>query len=143
MLISALRLYPPVPTNARMAACDTVLPRGGGASGDEPMHVPVGNVVFYSVYAMHRRQDFYGEDADKFRPERWDSQRHSWDYLPFNGGPRICLGQQYALTEATYVLVRMAQNFEKLESRDSRPWTEKITLTASSANGVRVGLFAG
>ena len=58
--------------------------------------------VAYSVYAMHRRPDLYGMDAELFRPERWDEDmpmRHdkthaAWDYLPFNGGPRICLGSK-------------------------------------------------
>ena len=53
--------------------------------------------VAYSVYHMHRRSDFYGEDANAFRPERWESADLAdikWAYLPFNGGPRICLGSK-------------------------------------------------
>lgn len=89
---------------------------------------------------MHRRRDYYGDDAELFRPERWEHLRPSWEYLPFNGGPRICLGQQYALTEASYVTVRLAQEFAKLESRDSGPWEEALTLTLCSGNGTKVGL---
>lgn len=45
---------------------------------------------------MHRRPDFYGPDAHAFRPERWEENgRHGWEYLPFNGGPRICLGRKF------------------------------------------------
>ncbi|PLN79466.1 cytochrome P450 [Aspergillus taichungensis] len=135
-----LRLYPPVPNNAKMAARDTVLPRGGGPSGDAPILIEQGTWVIYTVYAMHRRKDLFGDDAEQFRPERWQERDFTWEYLPFNGGPRICLGQQYALTEALYVLVRFAQVFEEMESRDSRPWTEDLTLTVSGANGVQVGL---
>jgi len=43
---------------------------------------------------MHRRRDIWGQDAAKFRPERWDGRRPGWEYLPFNGGPRICIGQR-------------------------------------------------
>ena len=43
---------------------------------------------------MHRRKDYYGEDADEFKPERWEKLRPGWEYLPFNGGPRICLGRE-------------------------------------------------
>lgn len=50
------------------------------------------------------------------------------------------MGQQYALTEALYVLVRFAQEFEAIESRDEAPWTEELALTVSCANGVKVGL---
>lgn len=52
----------------------------------------------------------------------------------------MCLGQQYALTEASYVLVRMLQEFRLLETADSLPWEESLTLTLCSRNGVRVRL---
>ena len=89
---------------------------------------------------MHRRKDFYGEDAEEFKPERWESLRPGWEYLPFNGGPRICLGQQYALTEASYVTVRMLQEFKNMEPRDDRPWFEQLTLTLANGNGTNVAL---
>ena len=52
---------------------------------------------------MHRMKKLYGEDAESFRPERWDPHLDSpvglrkigWGYLPFNGGPRVCLGRKY------------------------------------------------
>jgi cytochrome P450 len=40
-----------------------------------------------------------------------------WIYIPFNGGPRICIGQQFALTEMGYTLVRLFQQFETVENR--------------------------
>lgn len=88
-----LRLYPSVPINTRVAVRDTILPCGGGPSGDAPVFVAKGQPVQYSVFAMHRRKDIYGEDALEFNPDRWESKsigRH-WEYLPFNGGPRICV----------------------------------------------------
>jgi cytochrome P450 len=97
-------------------------------------------MVGYSPYTMHRRKDIYGPDADEFKPERWENLRPGWEYLPFNGGPRICLGQQYAKTEALYVSVRLIQSFVKMESRDPGPWEESMTLTLSSRNGTKVGL---
>jgi cytochrome P450 len=119
---------------------DTVLPRGGGPNGQAPLFVPKGTVVGYNVYVMHRRYDVYGPDAEEFKPERWESLRLGWEYLPFNGGPRICLGQQYALTEASYVTVRLVQEFKQMESRDPQDWQEGLTLTLCSRNGVKVGL---
>ena len=74
---------------------------------------------------MHRRKDLYGEDAEKFRPERWeepglpldeDSINAAWGYLPFNGGPRVCLGQEFGLTEASYTTVRLLQRFPRIEA---------------------------
>jgi cytochrome P450 len=131
-----------VPRNEREALKDTVLPVGGGKDGLSPVFVPKGTIVAYNLYAMHRRMDFYGPDAEKFRPERWenDKLRPRWGYLPFNGGPRICVGQRYALTEAGYVVVRMAQEFRVLLSQDAGPWEELLTLTLSSRNGTKVCL---
>lgn len=100
----------------------------------------------YSVYAMQRRKDIYGPDADEFRPERWLSDnpagplRPGWGFLPFNGGPRICIGQQYALTEAAYTVVRLLQTFKGLENRDKNPWEEHLGVTLSSRHGTNVGL---
>lgn len=138
----ALRLHPVVPRNERMAVRDTVLPVGGGKDGLSPVFVPKGTLVAYNIYAMHRRTDFYGPDAEEFRPERWEDGRLQprWEYLPFNGGPRICVGQRYALTEVGYVLVRMAQEYKTLESQDPGPWEESLTLTLCSRNGTKVSL---
>ena len=140
---SALRLHPVVPRNQREAMQDTVLPLGGGEDGLSPVFVPKGTLVCYDLYAMHRRADFYGPDAEEFRPERWEDGKLQprWEYLPFNGGPRICLGQRYALTEVSYVLVRMVQEFRGLESRDPGPWEEGLALTLCSRNGTKVGLI--
>ncbi|GLA43641.1 hypothetical protein AnigIFM63309_001572 [Aspergillus niger] len=139
----SLRLHPVVPRNEREAAKDTILPVGGGKDGLSPVFVPKGAIVGYNVYAMHRRPDIYGPDAEVFRPERWEDGKLQprWGYLPFNGGPRICIGQRYALTEVSYVLVRMVQEFRSLESRDPGPWVEGLALTLCSRNGAKVGLI--
>ena len=67
-----LRLYPPLPINMRTATDDTVLPTGGGPEQNSPVFVAKGQMVVYNVFAMHRRQDLFGLDADTFRPERWE-----------------------------------------------------------------------
>lgn len=131
-----------VPINSRRAENDTYLPVGGGPDALSPVFVPKGTMVLYSVYSMHRRDDVYGPNPSKFWPERWDSIRPMWSYLPFNGGPRVCLGQQYALAEAGYVTVRIAQRFCKLESRDPEQWQESLSLTLRSRNGTKVGLVS-
>lgn len=71
----ALRLYPSVPINSRAANKDTTVPRGGGPNGDEPVFVPKGTEVNYSVYAMHRCKEYWGDDANEFKPERWSGRK--------------------------------------------------------------------
>jgi cytochrome P450 len=136
----ALRLYPVVPFNVRTANKDTCLPVGGGPDGTAPVFVPEGQEVLYSVYTMHRSPEIYGPDADEYRPERWANLKPGWAYIPFNGGPRICIGQQFALTEAGYTTVRLIQAFSSLESRDPNPFEESLALTLSSNNGTKVAL---
>ena len=101
VLNETLRLYPSVPINTRTATRTALLPTGGGPDRTAPVLVPKGSTVAWSVYAMHRRPDLYGLDAELFRPERWDEDmpmrrdktNATWGYLPFNGGPRTCLGR--------------------------------------------------
>lgn len=108
-----------------------MLPLGGGADGKKPLFVEAGTIVSYHTWAMHRRADFYGPTADEFDPERWTTLRPGWEYLPFNGGPRICIGQQYALTEAGYTTVRLIQEYKSIEARGKREWVENFGLTLS------------
>ena len=71
IMSESLRLFPIAPENVRKATCDTVLPVGGGPDGKSPVFVPKGHMGHWSLWAMHRRQDLYGADAEVFRPERW------------------------------------------------------------------------
>ncbi|KAH8682846.1 cytochrome P450 alkane hydroxylase [Tricladium varicosporioides] len=137
-----LRLYPPLPANMRTATADTILPTGGGTDHMSPIFVSKGQLIIYNVYAMHRRHDIFGTDAEVFRPERWEdkSLRPGWGYLPFNGGPRICLGQQFALTEIAYTTVRLLQEFSSVESYDSEPWQEKWLINCAVKSGCKVSL---
>ena len=141
LMNESLRIMPVVPGNSRQAIRDTVIPLGGGKDGRSPLLVKKGQVVAYSPWSMHRREDFYGPDALEFKPERWETLRPGWEYLPFNGGPRICLGQQYALLEASYTTVRLVQTFSRIESRDDKEWREWLMITLASGNGTKVGLY--
>ncbi|KAF4585833.1 putative P450 monooxygenase [Ophiocordyceps camponoti-floridani] len=151
LLRESLRLYPVVPFIGRQAAVDTTLPTGGGTDGTAPVLIKRGQTVQYLTTMLHLRKDLYGQDAQEFRPERWlddesakhkTSPRATWRYLPFGGGARVCMGQQLALMQAAYATVRLCQRFDRLESRDEWGWRGRATMTMTSANGARVGLFA-
>ena len=97
-----------------------------------------------------RRKDGSGLDADDFCPERWREQDNSnpygWAYFPFNGGPRACLGQDFALMEVSYTIVRLLQAFTTIRlpsgEKNEPVGTERqrLTLVLSSADGCRVEL---
>ena len=95
VLHETLRLYPAVPFNFREAVRDTTLPFGGGRDGKSPIAIMKGEMVYYSVYVLHRREEFWGPDMADFRPERWEGRKTGFEFLPFNGGPRICLGRKW------------------------------------------------
>lgn len=132
VLSETMRLHPSVPGNSRRAVRDTTLPRGGGDDGRSPLYIRAGEEVMYSVNMMHRRKDIWGPDALEFRPSRWEGRKVGWEFLPFNGGPRICLGQQFALTEAGYVMVRLLQRFDRIENLDPEKG-EKTFLNVTSS----------
>ena len=105
-LNETLRLYPAVPYNVRAALEDTTLP---GIPGQPDIVVLKGDQVVYSPYIMHRRKDLYPATSEKFAdpaifsPDRWDHWTpKAWNYIPFNGGPRICVGQNFAMTEMAF-----------------------------------------
>ncbi|EME40774.1 hypothetical protein DOTSEDRAFT_37533 [Dothistroma septosporum NZE10] len=131
ILKETLRLYPPVPANYRAALVDTTLPRGGGADGQGPIAVPAGTGAWYHPHTFHRSVAVFGEDANEWEPSRWQnpSLKPGWAYLPFNGGPRICPGQTFAVAESSYILARMAQEFKSVERRDPNlHWRPRVSL---------------
>ncbi|KAK3311380.1 cytochrome P450 [Chaetomium strumarium] len=137
----ALRLFSPVATNSRTCNKDTVLPRGGGKDGKQPILVPKGTPLRWSVHSLHRSKDVFGPDADEFRPERWDAGlRVSWEYIPFGGGPRICPGQQFALTQIAYALFKFFRMFRSVEARDAGPLLAQTNLTISFPRGCLVSV---
>ncbi|KAL4764848.1 cytochrome P450 [Aspergillus foveolatus] len=142
-LNEVLRLYPAVPINRRVATTATTLPNGGGPAGNKPIYLRAGQVVTYSPFVTHRRTDLWGDDAEVFNPERWVNRKVGWEYLPFNGGPRVCIGQQFALPEAGYVIVRLLQRFDAvLNCYPEREIRYGLTLTLAPADGVLVRLHA-
>jgi cytochrome P450 monooxygenase len=92
--------------------------------------------------AMGRDESFWGEDAEEFRPERWERVRPGWMYTPFGGGPRSCPGMRLVFSETAYVMVTLLRMFNRIENRDPEwEWKEKFRLTAQSKNGCIVGLI--
>lgn len=77
-MTAALRLYPVVIGTSRVAINDVILPRGGGDDGTSPVYVSKGTIVMIHFHVLHKRKDFWGPDADEFRPERWQDEIAPW-----------------------------------------------------------------
>ncbi|KAK2461124.1 hypothetical protein APHAL10511_006651 [Amanita phalloides] len=114
-----LRLFPPVPFNVRTSVNAMIWPNPDPTQ--KPYYIPAGTRCAYSVIMMHRRKDLWGPDALEFDPDRFLDDRYKeytlknpFIFLPFNAGPRICLGQQFAYNEMSIMLIRLLQSFSSV-----------------------------
>ena len=102
----AMRLYPPAPAVSMRIALED----------DEICGVKVkaGTQVFISPWILHRHRALW-DDPETFDPERFSPERSArrprFAYLPFGGGPRVCIGAMFALTEANLILAGLAQHY--------------------------------
>ncbi len=137
------RLNPSIGQMNRAALRDTILPIGGGPDGKSPIFVAKGTLLTTSFYALHRLPRYFGADASTWRPERWNNLKvEHWSFLPFGGGPRICIGQQLAMTEVGYAIVRILERLPRIERADPiLEFVEDWKITTVSANGAKVRLF--
>lgn len=98
VLDETLRLYPPAPRFDREAVAADVL--HGEAIG-------AGDIVSIWPWVIHRHRQLW-DDADAFDPDRFapgaDAGRHRFQYIPFGGGPRTCVGARFAIVEALVIL---------------------------------------
>lgn len=99
----SMRLYPPVHTLPRRTNREVVV---GG------YRLPAGAEVHLPTFLIQRDPRFF-DDPLAFRPERWadGDDRPAFAYFPFGGGPRRCIGQQFALTEATLAVASVARRY--------------------------------
>ncbi|CAN6446452.1 unnamed protein product [Victoria cruziana] len=107
ILYEALRLYPPA------AFIDRYTYKTVSIGG---LTIPPGVRLLLPIILIHHDKQFWGDDAAEFKPERFSSgvsnaSMHQMAYFPFSSGPRICLGQSFALIEAKMALAMILQHF--------------------------------
>jgi cytochrome P450 len=128
-----LRIYPTAWMIGREATESVQL--GGYA-------IPAGTTVFLPQWVIHRDSRWF-DDPETFRPERWLDglmQRiHRYAYFPFGGGPRICIGNSFALLETTLILATIARQY-RLELTPDARIALLPTITLRPAHGVKVVL---
>lgn len=119
----SMRLYPPAWTTTRQAAHDTVL-------GGEP--IKKNQIVVINLWGVHHNEQYYPNpwtfDPDRFTPEREKALPKS-AYLPFGNGPRVCIGNAFAIMEAKLALAVLGQRFSlKLKPGHPVEPEDKFTL---------------
>lgn len=117
-----LRLYSPAQFLFREALTDCEI-------GGYP--VPAGTQLIAASWVLHRDPRFY-DQPDEFRPERWESEKAKnlpkYAYAPFGGGPRLCIGNTFALTEAALLLATIAQRY-RLSLKTTKPVIPQVQAT--------------
>lgn len=106
VLEESMRLYPPAWAIVRSAIDEDEI---------DGFTIPRGAYVLMFPATTHRHPDFW-EQPEVFDPERFDLARAAWRhrfaYFPFGGGPRVCIGNQFTLTEAQLILATMLPRFQ-------------------------------
>lgn len=110
----ALRMYPPAWSIGRETLCDFEL---------QGVTVKKGENLWISPYALHRDPRYFSDPAE-FKPERWldglARRLPRGTYIPFGGGPRVCIGNVFATMEANLLLATITQRFSLELSPDAR-----------------------
>lgn len=129
----AMRLYPPAHAVSRDAVGED---RIGG------VRIPPGAVITISMWVTHRNPNLW-RDPERFDPERFApeavARRHRFAYLPFGGGPRVCIGSSFALAEAQTVVAAVAQRY-RLRLAPGHDVTPIGLITLRAKNGICVTL---
>jgi len=123
-----MRMYPPAwLTNRRAIEADEI----------EGFAVPAGAQLTVSPYATHHDPALWPDpfqfDPERFTPER-SADRHRYAYFPFGGGPRVCIGNNFALMEAQIFLAAAAQSY-RLELVPGRPVEAEALITLRPKDG--------
>lgn len=122
VLEEAMRLYPPAPIIARVTTRPFTLAN---------RVVPVGSMIYVPIYALHRHSALW-DRPEEFDPERFapapSKARHRYAYMPFGGGPRVCIGGGFAMLEGVAILATLLRG-AKLTSVDPQPPKPRMRLT--------------
>lgn len=134
-ITETLRLYPAVPVDGKSAEEDDTLPDG--------FKVKKGDVVNYHAYAMGRMTYLWGEDAEDFRPERWIENgsfkpESPFKFPAFNGGPRICLGKEFAYRQMKILAAILIHSFRFKLRDESKAATYRTMFTLHMDNGLPI-----
>jgi cytochrome P450 len=137
VLHEALRLCPPGATGARMAMRDIEI---------DGYRVEAGTLLLFGIMSVQRDPALWDDpltfDPDRFSPEK-SKARDRWSYLPFGGGPRSCIGDHFAMLEATLALATIVRRVEITSLDDDFLVETPFTTVAAGPIRARVNHRAG
>lgn len=120
----AMRLYPPAYFIDRV---------NNEEDAFEEMKIPEGSSLLFSMYEIHRHKDFW-EDSDEFHPERFeDPKKFSSCYYPFGAGPRMCIGNNFAMFEMILAVTNLVFKYRIKVKKEPIEITPLITLKPKNA----------
>ncbi|MDV2886995.1 cytochrome P450 [Alkalihalophilus pseudofirmus] len=130
VISESMRLYPPAYVIGRQVEEDIEI---------GPYLFNKGAMVLISQYVMHRNASFYHE-PNIFKPERFDynflKTLPPFAYFPFGGGPRVCIGNHFAMMEATLALAAIAQNYKFTLTSSQQKVTPQPLITLRPKGGL-------
>ncbi|PLT35279.1 cytochrome P450 [Bacillus sp. V5-8f] len=128
----SMRIYPPAFVISRKAAEDVKI---GG------YQLKKDDTIMVSQYVMHHKPEYFS-DPESFLPERFENNFiktiPSFAYFPFGGGPRVCIGNHFALLEAVLVLATIAQRFRVRLIPNHHPVLLYPSITLRPRSGLRM-----
>ncbi|XP_021811395.1 cytochrome P450 86B1-like [Prunus avium] len=137
-LSEALRLYPSVPLDHKEVVEDDIFPDG--------TILKKGTKVIYAIYSMGRTEAIWGKDCRDYKPERWlrssDGRFMSepaYKFTAFNGGPRLCLGKDFAYYQMKFVAASIIYRYH-VKVVEHHPVEPKLALTMYMKHGLKVTL---
>lgn len=130
----AMRLYPPAPAIDRIAKTDLNL---------HGLDIKKGDFIVIGIMPLHRHEKLWNNPND-FDPTRFEREKikskHKFSFIPFSGGPRVCIGLRFAMMEATIILANLVREFNFSPAHDNPVrLISRITLRPEGGMPMEIG----
>ncbi|XP_030758491.1 LOW QUALITY PROTEIN: cytochrome P450 4g15-like [Sitophilus oryzae] len=137
-LLETLRLFPPVPIIARQLQQDVKL------ASNPNLTLPSGATIVIAQFKVHRLEEIYGPNPDKFDPDNFlperAANRHYYAFIPFSAGPRSCVGRKYAMLKLKILLSTILLNYKIKSNYKEEDYKLQGDIILKRADGFKISL---